>query len=420
MAMRRYLEHFEELHVIEEAVKDDSFITKKLRENPTTPFLFEDFNGFRVAGNVWATRERIARALDQTPEDLLLKMLDAMKNPADFDVIEEAPVLKNIVEDVNLTESPITKWYPKDGGRYVTSGVVVAELDGKRNMSFHRMMVLDETRLAARVVPRHLYAMWKKAIERGEELKIAVAIGLCPSILLPAGMSVSYETDELRIAAALRLATLGENIGATKIKSGLTVPGYAEYILEGRMIDETAKEGPFVDITGTYDIVRDEPVVVIDRIYHMDDPIFHALLPGGREHYLFMGMPREPQIYDSVKKVVPKVGGVRLTEGGCCWLHGVVSIEKQVEGDQKNAMMAAFTGHPSMKRVVVVDTDIDIYDDRDVEWALATRFQADRGMLKVKGARGSSLDPSAEGTTTKLGLDATKPLGGEGFDKAAP
>lgn len=418
MAMRNYLEQFEDLHVIEESVEDDSFITKKLRENPTTPFLFENFKGFRVAGNVWATRDRIAKALNQTPEDLLLKMLDAMKNPTDFDVIEDAPVLKNVVDDVNLKESPIIQWYPEDGGRYVTSGVVVAELDGKRNMSFHRMMMLDETRFAARVVPRHLYAMWKEAIERGEELKIAVAVGLCPSILLPAGMSVSYETDELRIAAALRLATLGENVGAIKTGGGLTVPGYAEYILEGRMIDETTKEGPFVDITGTYDKVRDEPVIVIDHIYHMDDPIFHALLPGGREHYLFMGMPREPMIYDSVKKVVPKVGGVRLTEGGCCWLHGVVSIRKQTEGDPKNAIMAAFTGHPSMKRVIIVDEDVDIYDDKDVEWALATRFQADRDMLKVKRARGSSLDPSAGETTTKLGLDATKPLGGEGFERA--
>lgn len=418
MAMREYLEHFEDLQVVEEPVEEDSYITKKLRENPTTPFLFEDLKGFRVAGNVWATRERIASALGQMQDELLLKMLEAMKNPADFDVIEDAPVLKNIVDDVDLMRSPINKWYPGDGGRYITSGVVFAELEEKRNMSFHRMMVLDETRLAARVVPRHLYAMRKEALERGEELKIAVAIGLCPSILLPAGMSVGYETDELRIAAALRLATLGENVGATTIKSGLTVPGYAEYVLEGSMIDETAKEGPFVDITGTYDKVRDEPVIVIDRIYHMDDPIYHALLPGGREHYLFMGMPREPMIYESVKKVVPKVGGVRLTEGGCCWLHGVVSIEKQVEGDPKNAIMAAFTGHPSLKRVIIVDNDIDIYNDENVEWALATRFQADRDMVKVKRARGSSLDPSAGDTTTKLGIDATKPLAGKGFERA--
>lgn len=418
MAMRSYLEHFEDLQVVEESIEDDSAITKRLRDSPTTPFLFQDFKGFRVAGNIWATRERIARALNQSPDELLTKMLGAMKAPTDFDIVENAPVMRNVVEDVDLTESPIHKWYPGDGGRYVASGVVVAELGDKRNLSFHRMMVLDETRLVARVVPRHLYAMWKEAVGRGEELKIAVAVGLCPSILLPAGMSVDYETDELRIAAALRLATLGKNVEATKTKGGVTVPGYAEYIMEGRMMNETAREGPFVDITGTYDVVRDEPVIVIDRIYHMDDPIFHALLPGGREHYLLMGMPREPQIYDSVKRVVPQVGGVRLTEGGCCWLHAVMSIHKQAEGDQKNAIMAAFTGHPSMKRVIVVDDDIDIYNDMDVEWALATRFQADRGILKVKGARGSSLDPSADGMTAKLGLDATKPIGSKGFDRA--
>jgi UbiD family decarboxylase len=111
---------------------------------------------------------------------------------------------------------------------------------------------------------------------------------------------------------------------------------------------------------------------------------------------------------------------VRLTEGGCCWLHGVVSITKQKEGDSVNAIMAALGAHPSMKLVTVVDNDIDIYDDRDVEWAVATRFQGHKGLVVIENARGSSLDPSADETTTKMGIDATKPMGGEGFDKVLP
>jgi UbiD family decarboxylase len=164
-----------------------------------------------------------------------------------------------------------------------------------------------------------------------------------------------------------------------------------------------------VDITGTVDGVREQPVVEIDRVYHMPEPIFHAILPGGYEHYMMMGLPKEPLIHRAVGAVVPQVRAVRLTEGGCCWLHAVVSIKQQKEGDAKNAMMAAFAGHASLKRVVVVDEDVDPFDDHAVEWALATRFQADRDTMVVQGARGSSLDPSADGTTAKLGLDATIP-----------
>ena len=114
-------------------------------------------------------------------------------------------------------------------------------------------------------------------------------------------------------------------------------------------------------------------------------------------------------IYKTVKQAVPRTHAVRLTEGGCCWLNGVVSITKNKEGDGINAIMAAFTGHPSMKNVIIVDEDIDIFDDQQVEWAVATRFQADRLMV-INGAAGSSLDPSSEGTTSKMGIDATIPL----------
>ena len=136
---------------------------------------------------------------------------------------------------------------------------------------------------------------------------------------------------------------------------------------------------------------------------------------------MFMGMPREPVIYQAVSRAVPHVKAVRLTEGGCAWLHGVVSIRKQHQGDGKNAIMAAFGAHTSMKQVVIVDEDVDVFDDRDVEWAIATRFQADRGLVVLHDVRGSSIDPSArDGFTSKMGIDATRPMGADPtmFDKA--
>ena len=155
----------------------------------------------------------------------------------------------------------------------------------------------------------------------------------------------------------------------------------------------------------------------VDRIYHRDDAIFQIIMPASIEHFLMMGMPREPVIHRAVSLAVPEVHAVRLTEGGCCWLHGVVSITKQKEGDGKNAILAALGAHTSMKLVVVVDDDVDIHDNDALEWAIATRFQADRDLVVVQGARGSSLDPSADETTAKMGIDATRPVGGTGFER---
>ena len=138
--------------------------------------------------------------------------------------------------------------------------------------------------------------------------------------------------------------------------------------------------------------------------------IFQALLPSGSEHRLLMGFAREAKIWDAVKNVAPNVTAVNLTAGGCGWLHAAISIEKQIEGDSKNVILAAFAAHPSLKHVVVVDSDVNIYDPVEVEWAIATRFQGDKGLIVLPHMPGSTLDPSGDqetGMTTKIGIDAT-------------
>ena len=382
------------------------------------PVLFKNLAGFRAIGNLWAERERIASSLNTLKEKVAEELEKAMTNPQPTAIVSSSPLLENVVFDFDLRKLPFPFYYKKDGGRYLTSGVVCAELGGKKNMSFHRLMVVDKKNFASRLVERHLYTMYNESLSKGEELKIAICIGLCPSLLLAASVSTDYKISELEIASALRKNTLGESV-KTIILDGIEVPAFAEYVFLGRLKKELVPEGPFVDITGTYDYVRSQPLVEIEKIYHKNNPLMHVLLPGGYEHYLLMGLPREPTIFKSVSQVVPHVAGVRLTEGGCCWLHGVVSIKKQRGGDGKNAIMAAFSGHPSMKKVIVVDDDIDIYDDEEVEWAIATRFQADRDLIVVSGARGSSLDPSSEGLTAKMGMDATKPLRDGRFEKVS-
>ncbi|MGQ9587478.1 MAG: UbiD family decarboxylase [Thermoplasmata archaeon] len=420
MSIRSMLDQFPETVVIKGHVRREYELTKTLYKERTRPVLFENLDGHAAVGNLWSTRERIAKAMGTTPPELTKRMMQAMDSPSPPQEIENAPFDKNVLTDFDLRESAIPKFYPTDGGRFVTAGVVIAEHDCIRNMSFHRLMVIGENKLAIRIVPRHLYALHKRALAKGEDLKIAVAIGLCPSVMLSAAMNLEFGKDELTVANSLRQLCLAEPVNVKRIRNGLLVPAFAEYVLEGRITKETTDEGPFVDITGTVDPARKQPVVAIDRIYHRDDPIFQIILPGANEHYLMMGMPREPVIQKAVGLSVPEVHAVRLTEGGCCWLHGVVSITKQKEGDSVNAIMAALGSHPSMKMVTVVDRDIDVFDDEDVEWAVATRFQGHRGLVVIENARGSSLDPSAGETTTKVGIDATKPIGGEGFERIKP
>jgi len=239
--------------------------------------------------------------------------------------------------------------------------------------------------------------------------------------MLAAASSPPFGVSEFGIANKL----LKGNLKLLKCKSvEAYVPYDAELVLEGKILrDKEVPEGPLVDMTGTYDVQRMQPVIEVTRIMHRNNYIYQALLPGGPEHRLLMGLPREVAIYESVSKVVPTVKAVNLSEGGCGWLHAVISIEKQTDGDAKNAILAAFAAHGSLKHVIVVDSDIDVYEPKSVEWALATRFQADEDLIIIRNVRGSTLDPSADqqsGLTTKLGVDATMPLSKPkgGFEKA--
>ena len=414
------LQTFDDLIVIDKPVNKELEITRYLTRYRDRPVLFTDVDGWRVAGNIWSTRERIASFLRTKKEELIHLMAEAMENPSPYRKTENAPFMKNSTRDFSLLELPIPKYYPKDGGPYFTSAMVIAkDENGFVNMSFHRMMVRDEKTVAIRLVPRHLYAMWKEKAERGEELEVRIVVGNPVHLLLAGATSTAYGISELEIASKISEISFGKPIDVVEL-GGIPVPVESEFVFEAKITPELVDEGPFVDITGTYDHVRKQPLVVFERMYHVDKPVFHALLPGGYEHFMLMGLPKEPQIYASVKRVVPKVHGVRLTEGGAMWLHAVVSITKQHDGDGKNAILAAFAGHPSLKHVVVVDEDIDIYDDREVEWAIATRFQADKDLVVIPNARGSSLDPSAtRSLTAKWGIDATKPLDRkEEFEKA--
>lgn len=375
--------------------------------------LFRRLRGYRypaVAG-VCGTREKIYKAIGADQESYCRKLMWAVENPMPPEQVETGPVME-VSEAPDLGTLPVFKHYEKDPGRYITSGIVVARsIDGSfQNASVHRLLVIGKDRLAIRIVPRHLHAMREEAAMAGQDLQVAIVIGVHPAVLVGVNSGPDYKVDELWVANAL----LGGRMKVVKCPNvDVKVPSDAEFVLEGEIsADETVDEGPFVDITGTYDIVRKQPVVRVRRVLRRASPIYQALLPGGSEHKLLMGVPKEAKMYEAISKAVPKVRGVRLTEGGGCWLHAVVSIKKQADGDGKNAAMAALGSNPSVKHVVVVDEDIDIDSPEEVEWAIATRFQGDRDLILIKDARGSTLDPSSDQTrilTTKIALDATIP-----------
>jgi UbiD family decarboxylase len=385
------------------------------------PVLFRElgsFPGWRAVAGVCAQRQHFAAALGCAVPDLVHRMADALARPGPPPVLDSGPCQEVVETRVDLTGLPIPRYHPDDGGRYVTAGVaVIKDPDFGRNISFHRLMVLDESHFAARLVEgRGTHTAVGKI--KGD-LPIAIAIGCPIQVLLAAAMSPPKGVDELCVAHAMAATPL---VQCQTVD--LEVPAEAELILEGRITHTLTDEGPFPDLTETMDGVRRQPVIEIDLITHRQNPIFHALLPGGMEHKHLMGMPREPTMFAAVNEVC-RCTGVYITPGGTSWLHAVVQIEKRHEEDGHRAIQAAFRGHSSLKHVVVVDTDVDLYNSADVEWAIATRFQADRDLVVLSDQPGSSLDPSAvhvpgqKARTAKMGLDATAPLGESrrGYDK---
>lgn len=367
-------------------------------------------SNFPVIGNLFSDRKLIAEYLGCKQEELVGKLAHAIDNPTAAKEVKDAPFLENEISPVDLDALPLLFHYQKDGGKYLSSAVVIAQdKEYGRNLSFHRMMQVGKDRLVARILQRHLDEFVKRA---GGSLEVAICIGLPTHILLAAATSVEIGKDEMQIANSLM------PLETVRLENGISVPAESQIVMLAQITDELADEGKFVDLTETYDIVRKQRVVKVKKIFYRNNAFYHALLPGGLEHKLLMGMPREPTILREVSKVC-ECTGVNITPGGCSWLHAVVSIKKKSEEDGKRAIEAAFAGHHSLKLAIVVDEDIDIYDAMQVEWALATRFQAKNGLVVKEKEKGSSLDPSADPNTretSKMGLDATKPLIAKGKD----
>jgi len=418
MSLRSFLGEMhrkQQMLEVKEEISPRFEVSTFMKEFDGGPILyFDNVKGreTKIVANVCGTRQRLCWALDTKTDVLYQRLIEAWRTPTPPKKVKGGPV-NEVVERARLSKLPILAHFEHDAGPYITSAIVSARSPDKKieNVSIHRLQVLDDRHLAIRLVPRHLFKLWEMAKEEKQNLDVAIAIGVHPGVMLAAGSPVPFGVSEFGVANALLSNKLNlikcENVDAF-------APAEAEIVLEGRILfDKEVAEGPLVDITGTYDVQRKQPVIELVSTMHRRDYIYQALLPSGAEHKLLMGLPHEAMIWEAVSKVVPSVKAVNLSNGGCGWLHAVISIDKLVDGDAKNALTAAFSAHPSLKHAVVVDTDIDVFNPHEVEWATATRFQANEDMLLIPNARGSTLDPSADqetGLTTKVGIDATRPL----------
>jgi len=404
------LEKEDKLVRIKKEVSTNKEIANIIYSLDEKPVIFDNVKGYDmpVFAGITSDRDIIAEGLETTKEKLLLKLVEALRNPKDPKIVSNAPCQEVIIKNPDLDKLPILFHLDDDGGRYGSATVAtIKDPETGRNVSYHRIMQIGKNKFTARLIKKR---QTRTTYDKTEgDIEMAICIGNSVAVMVAASLGPPSGVDEFAIANALDKTDL-----VKCVTKDLEVPAESEIVIEGRITRNLDREGPFVDLTETRDFERQEPVFEVDCITHRKDAMYQALIPGRFEHKTLMGMPKEPTIYNEVSKVVD-CKNVYVTMGGGSWLHGIVQIKKKNPDDGKKAIEAAFNGHKSMKHVTIVDDDVDIYNPLAVEWAMATRFQGDKDMIVMPDQPGSSLDPSGkheEGKktlTTKIGFDATIP-----------
>lgn len=390
-------------------------VAKKLENERAVLFPSPGQHPIPVVANLFANRGWIADALEVSGAELLSRFQKAVRHPLPWVEVVAAPVQEVMHRKIDLLRQlPIPKHNEHDSGPYISAALLIARnpKTAIQNVSIHRCQVSGPDRIGVLLLPRHTLHYFRMAEQAGEALEIALVIGVHPACILASQAIAALDQDEMEIAGAL----LGRPVEMIKCKTNnVRVPAHAEIVIEGRILPSIREpEGPFGEFPQYYGTRADREVIQVETITHRKNPIFHTIVGGGTEHLLLGAIPREATLLDHLQRSFPSVRDVRLTRGGTRRYHLAVKIEKTSQGEPKNIIMGAFGGHYDIKQVVVVDMDVDIDDEFEIEWAVATRFQADRDLVIVSGAQGSKLDPSSDnGISAKMGIDATKPLATE-------
>lgn len=419
--LRNWLSHLAETDRLEVAhdgislIDELAAVSKRLENRSAVLFPKPDGHAIPVVSNIFMDRGSIAESIGIPEKDLLKRFQNAVRNRLPWVEVKDAPAQEVVHRKVDLLKQlPIPKHNEHDSGPYITAALLIARnpKTGVQNVSIHRCQVSGPDRIGVLLLPRHTLHYFKMAEQSGEGLEMALVIGVHPAYILASQAIAAVDEDEMEIAGAL----LGKPVEMVKcLTNNVRVPASAEIVIEGRILPNVREpEGPFGEFPQYYGPRADREVIHVEAITHRKDAIFHTIVGGGVEHLLLGEIPREATLLDHLQRSFASVRDVRLTRGGTCRYHLVVQIEKTSNGEPKNIIMGAFAGHYDVKQVIVVDMDVNIDDPNEVEWAVATRFQADRDLLVVSGAQGSKLDPSSDGgISAKMGIDATKPVEAE-------
>ena len=390
-------------------------IAKRLDGHKATVFPRPGGHPMPVISGLVSDRQWIAEAMGVESNEVLTRFQDAMLKPLPWREVKSAPVQEVVHRDVDLGKQlPLPTHNEHDSGAYITAGLCIARnpVTGVQNVSLHRLQLSGPNRLGALLLPRHTQMFYEMAERSGQPLDVAIVIGIDPLTLLSSQAIAPIDFDELTIAGALH----GAPLPVVKcVTNDLRVPADAEIVVEGRLLPEVRElEGPFGEFPQYYGERAKRHVIEVTAVTMRKDALFHTIVGGGLEHLLLGGIPREATLLAHLRRSFPNVRDVHLALGGVCRYHLYVQIAKRQEGEAKNVMMGAFAGHYDVKHVIVVDEDVDIHNPAEVEWAVATRFQADKDLVIVPDSQGSKLDPSTRnGVGAKMGMDATKPLDAE-------
>ncbi|MBS0358790.1 MAG: UbiD family decarboxylase [Proteobacteria bacterium] len=369
-----------------------------------------------IVGGILAQRSWVAEAMNVSTKDLLSHIQNALLHPLPWKIVnqEKAPV-HQVIHDKNIDIKkllPIVTHHEKDAGPYITSGLVhgLNLKTGKQNTSINRLQIHAPDKLGILMLPRDLYAYFSYAEQQGKPQPVTITIGHDPITKLASQVIAPRDQSELEIAGSLR----GKPLSVVKsYTNDVYIPAEAEIAIEGFILPNIrALEGPFGEFPKYYSGVDMLPVIQIHCITHRNKPIYETNNPSGLENIVLGGVPREASFLERIQLNFPNVLDLRLTLGGMGRYHLVIKMNKRQFGEGKNVISCAFGCHYDIKQVIVVDEDINIDDQEQIEWAVATRFQADRDLVVINRALGSKLDPSSKKheLSSKMGLDATKYL----------
>ena len=415
-------DHPDDVLVVGEEVSGDQEITAVVAELAAQGrhplLLFERVAGLSacVATNVFASRERVARLLGCTPREIHTTYQARARAKVPPRTVATGPVLDVVQQgsDVDVERLPLLKHFETDRARYVTNAVIVAEHPdtGAGNLSYHRSMPHSKTALATSLHSRgDLWRLLNLAAERQQKLPIAMVIGMHPLFMLAASARVPYGTDERDIAGGL----LGAPLEVVRTpRHGLKVPAHAEIVLEGTIDPaQRAEEGPFGEFTGYSSDRSTNNLFEVETVMRRQDAILVDVVGGhSAEHLNLARIPRESEMAEKLRERFPSVTALHYPTSGTHF-HAYVALRQSRPGEARQVMLGLLGWDPYVKTVIAVDPDVDVTQDEQVLWALATHFQPHRDVLVIEGLPGSALDPSSSsaGTTSRMGLDATRKAG---------